>query len=156
MSQNTAYDFDRFMPQTKPQTPPNDNVVRLPVKKQKQKPQRGRMVRVVAICAVCFMLFGAVIYNEMTINELNTGIQSASTKLDHSQNEYIQLQMAAQSRITLDEVEKYAVNVLGMQKLQNSQIEYIRMNDQDKVEAAPAADPGLWGQIRAWFSRIFS
>ena len=64
--------------------------------------------------------------------------------------------MAAQSRMTLEEVERYAVDVLGMQKLQNNQIQYVRTNDQDKVEVADTADQSVWDRIRDWISGIFS
>ena len=153
---NAAYDFDRFAPQQSPKS----NVVQMPAQPPAHRPHQKTalrpVLRRVALCAVCFVLFGALIYNQMTINELNTTIQTKSAALDRSENEYIQLEMAAQSRMTLDEVERYAVDVLGMQKLQNNQIQYVRTNDQDKVEIADEPDQSIWARIQSWISRIFS
>ena len=153
---NAAYDFDRFAPQQKPKS----NVVQMPAQPPARQPHRKTALRPIlrraALCVICFALFGALIYNQMTINELNTSIQKQSAALNRSENEYIQLEMAAQSRMTLEEVERYAVDVLGMQKLQNNQIQYVRTNDQDKVEVADTADQSVWDRIRDWISGIFS
>ena len=122
---NVAYDFDRFSLHKQEQ---QNNVVQLPVERQQPKKQNSGAVlhflRNVAICAVCFVMFGSLIYNEMTINELNTNIQKSSAQLERVKSEFIQLEMAAASRMTLEEIERYAVDVLGMQKLQNHQVSF--------------------------------
>lgn len=153
---NTAYDFDRFSPQQ--DSKKKNNVVQMPVPRPQphKKMALGPILRRAAVCAICFGMFGGLIYNQMTINELNTTIQKQSASLNRSQNEYIQLEMAAQARMTTEEVERYAVDVLGMQKLQNNQIEYIRMNDQDKIEIADSGNQSLWEKIQNWFLGIFS
>lgn len=159
MSRNSsvAYDFDRFSPQKQEQ---KNNVVQLPVERRQAKKQSSgaaaRFLRNAAVCAVCFVMFGSLIYNEMTINELNTNIQKSSAQLERAKSEYIQLEMAAASRMTLEEIERYAIDVLGMQKLQNHQITYIRMSDKDKIEVLAKNDLSVWGEIKAWFDALFT
>ena len=53
------------------------------------------------------------------------------------------------SSVNLDEVEKYAVNTLGMVKMDNSQIEYVSLTNPDTVTVS---DSGI--SLDALFSGL--
>ena len=152
---NAAYDFDRFSPQEQQNTA---KVIPLPVEHREPQPQRQsplKFLKYLLICAVCVGMFGSLVYNELTLNELNTNIQKTTLMLERAQSEYVQLEMAAASRLTLEEIERYAVDVLGMQKLQNNQLQYIRMSDRDKIEVLTTQEPSWWDHITEWVSGLF-
>lgn len=154
-----AYDFERFAvkKQRAPEKAP-DNIVKLPVKKT--KPQSSvtlpKIIKALGICLAVFALVGSVIYNQLSLNELNASIRRADKALGESQSEYIQLQMAAAASVTDEEIEEFA-RANSMQKLQNAQIEYIHLNDGDKVEVAGNAGQGnIFQRIADWFSGLWS
>ncbi len=155
---NAAYEFDRFGGEYEMK---ENNVVKMPVASQEQKLNHEKIppktvVKWTATFLAAFVLFSSTLYNELTINELNNNIRTANTQLDRSRSEYIQLEMAAASRMTLEEVERYAVDVLGMQKMQTNQLLYIRTNEDDKIIAHDDSSDSVWGKIQSWFSDLFS
>ena len=75
------------------------------------------IVRGIAAAAVCFVMMGSLILSQLQLNELNTSLQKVNKQLSNAKSEYVQLQMAAEARASLETVEEYAANVLGMQKL---------------------------------------
>ena len=154
---NAAYDFDRFGGEN---TKEESNVVPLPVDHPDRAQNHGKLtvktvVKWTALFTIALVMFGSVIYNQLTLNELNTDIQKVSAQLERSKSEYIQLEMAAASRMTMEEVEVYAVDVLGMQKMQNNQLIYIRTNDDDKVIAYDTGSDTIWGQVKNWLEDVF-
>ena len=115
------------------------------------------MLRGIAAAAICFVLMSSLIYSQLQLNELNTSLQKVNKQLSNAKSEYIQLQMAAESKISLESVEEYATNVLGMQKLTSDQIEYIRINEGDRVEVSgQSSSASIWQKIADWFTGIFS
>jgi len=157
---NAAYDFERFAAkELRPQEKPQAKIIRLPQKKQSNRPKLtiGHILRGIAVFAVCFALMGSLIYNQLQLNELNTSLQTVNKQLSNAKSEQVQLQMAAESKVSMQKVENYATSVLGMQKLNANQIEYVRLSEGDKVEvvASASAEP-VWQKIADWFSGIFS
>lgn len=157
---NAAYDFERFAAkENRQQENEKAKIIKLPQKNKDSRPKMtiGRLVRGVAAVAVCFALAGALIGNQLQLNELNTSLQSVNKQLSNAESEYIQLQMAAEARVSLQDVEEYAEGVLGMQKLSSDQIEYVRLNEGDRVEVSgQSASTSLWQKIADWFTGIFS
>lgn len=156
---SAAYDFDRFGGESAQAA--ENKVVQLPVENRKESKNHGdvsakTVIKWMSVFAIAFVMFGSLIYNQLTLNELNTDIRQASTQLERSRSEYIQLEMAVASRLKLEDVERYAVDVLGMQKMQNNQLVYIRTNEEDKIVAHDDSGNTVWGKIESWFSDLFS
>jgi cell division protein FtsL len=155
---NVAYEFDRFGGEYEAK---ENNVVKMPAASRGQNLNHEKispktMVKWTAAFLTIFVLSCSTLYNEMVLNELNNNIQTANTKLDRSRSEYIQLEMAAASRMTMEEVERYAVDVLGMQKMQTNQLLYIRTNEDDKIIAHDDSSDSVWGKIGSWFADLFA
>ncbi|MBQ9083929.1 MAG: hypothetical protein IJY28_10635 [Clostridia bacterium] len=154
---NAAYEFDRFGGVNEGA---KNNVVQMPEHSGRAR-NHGKItaksvVKWTATFSAAMVLFGSVLFNQLQLNELNNNIRTTTTQLERSRSEYIQLEMAAASRLTLEEVERYAVDVLGMQKMQNNQLLYIRTNEDDKIIAYDDSADGVWGKIQSWFSELFS
>ncbi len=157
---NAAYDFDRFAAKEARQPEkPQAKIVKIPQKNTSSRPKitMKHIVRGIAAAAVCFVMMGSLILSQLQLNELNTSLQKVNKQLSNAKSEYVQLQMAAEARASLETVEEYAANVLGMQKLSSDQIEYVRLNEGDRIEVSEqSSETSVWQKISDWFAGIFS
>ncbi|MGN1481446.1 hypothetical protein [Porcipelethomonas sp.] len=145
---NSAYDY--FL-QNNPHKPDNKNqhtvttAERIPAEKpEKQRvpditmkvtpPKRGSASKVFIIALSALLVFFCVIYGKVETNRIYRQISDANQKLESVQSENVRLQSELESKMTLKNVEDYAVNVLGLQKLDNSQIKYVQTQTDDIVE----------------------
>lgn len=160
MNGNAAYDFDRFAAkETRRPEKEQAKIIKLPQKNAQARPKLtfGHLLRGIAAFAVCFALMGSLIYSQLQLNELNTSLQKVNKQLSNAKSEYVQLQMAAEARVSLEAAEEYTAGVLGMQKLTPDQIEYIRINEGDRVEVSgQSSSASVWQKIADWFAGIFS
>lgn len=155
---SAAYDFSRFE-NKKADVGSRNNVVKLPKPPQqpKYKISLGQVMKKLGVCALVFALVGGMIYGYVTANELTISISKTEKALNEKTSEYTQLKMAAASKLSLEYVEEYAKTKLGMQKLQPSQIEYVHLNDSDKVEVLSGEDNrSFFQKIKDFFANILS
>ena len=108
----------------KPQTIKQEEPVK--VKKPKKKSKNRLLLGV-----IIFALALTMVYRFTAINALNLEVIKLKSELDEINTLNTQLKFAAESNVNLSEIEKYATDELGMQKLQNYQIEYIVLDKQD-------------------------
>ena len=75
---------------------------------------------------------GGKVVNDITqtTNEI-AKTQKAITELE---SEKAYLEFTLESRMSLNEIEDYAVNVLGMVKMDSSQVEYVEIESENKTE----------------------
>lgn len=137
-----AYDFQMFMPKAKPEPIAEDNVIKMPSQKSKKRSRkRAAALRVsnsaFAIFAT-FVLVGALCANicmRIQVNELNNDINKTKTLLNEKQSECVALQMEYENRISYINLEAEATE-LGMRKLDQNQVVYIRVNDKNMARTA--------------------
>ena len=75
-----------------------------------------------------------VSFRSSKIEERNVQIQAEKKLIEQLKNENAQLNMDLQKTLSLTNIEKQAKEKLGMQKLQNNQIRYVKLDKQDYVE----------------------
>lgn len=126
---NAAYDLSRFERKT---------VTQLPVKNEEKKPKVKIMpfISTFLCVAIAVTITAMMMLSRVELNELTTKISSTNKQLNQLKNENVRLQLQAETKISLSTVEEYAINVLGMKKLQRYQIEYVNLTDRDEVEIA--------------------
>ena len=89
-----------------------------------------------------------MVYRFTAINALNLEVIKLKSELDEINTLNTQLKFAAESNVNLSEIEKYATDELGMQKLQNYQIEYIVLDKQDLLANENAVEePSFFKKI---------
>lgn len=79
------------------------------------------------------LTFAALLYSKLRVDELDRQIAKTESNLTAAQAETVRLNMQLDSTISLEKVDDYAQNVLGMVKAENYQIEYIDLSGDDKV-----------------------
>ncbi len=132
-----AYDFQMFMPEAKPQEKPEDNIIKMPERKSKKRSRTRAVASRISDSAFAIVatviLVGALCANivlRIQVNELNNNINEAKTLLSEKQSESVALQMEYENRISYINLEAEATE-LGMRKLDQSQVVYIRVNDKN-------------------------
>jgi cell division protein FtsB len=147
----SQYDFSLF----EMKTPSASNVSTAPKKREEKKPQMRVVVNnrrkskinnmvpasvrknsVVKAGAVLFCLLtvlGMLIYLQAKLDNVNRQIARTQQTLEETKSETVRLQMEINSIISIDKVEDYAVNTLGMVKIESGQVEYIDLSGEDKV-----------------------
>ncbi|MBQ7669062.1 MAG: hypothetical protein IJS47_07025 [Clostridia bacterium] len=125
----------------KPQTIKQEEPVK--VKKPKKKSKNRLLLGV-----IIFALALTMVYRFTAINALNLEVIKLKSELDEINTLNTQLKFAAESNVNLSEIEKYATDELGMQKLQNYQIEYIVLDKQDLLANENAVEePSFFKKI---------
>lgn len=105
-------------------------------------------VMVLAITAVY------ILFCQMQLTELSAEVGEQNDRLNELSAENVSLTTKQMNSMNMDEVEEYAVNNLGMVKMDNSQIEYVELTNPDTVTVA---DNGMsLGSLFAGLARSFS
>ena len=152
-----AYDFSRFEARTAQRPAQKQNVIKLPQKAARPKLNLRKIFKCLLCVAVVLGIASVLIANQIQLNELNVDLQKTQKQLGEIKSEYIQLQMEAQSMASLSSVENYARTVLGMQKIQPGQIEYVKLNNTDKVEiTGHQGDENFFQKVWGFLSEILS
>ena len=107
----------------------------------------GSAISIFLTAVLSFAMLGSVIYSLDKRNNLYSEIAEKTTELTALEAENVRLQSERDSNMTLKNVEEYAETVLGMQKLDRSQIEYIQIQTEDEVNIPPS-DENIWVKIK--------
>lgn len=114
---------------------------------KKTPPRRGTASKVFLFAFSAFSISFFFISNKVETNKIYNQKTSATQRLESVQSENVRLKSELESKMTLKNVEDYAVNVLGLQKLNNSQIEYVETQTDDVVEI-PQGEKNIFVKIK--------
>ena len=131
-----AYDFEMFMPRPAQQQN-KDNIVKLPQIGQRQRAKKRAAVRSLsvsafAVMATVFMVAAMCgnIFLRLQINEVNSKINYVKKEINVLQSERTGLEVEFERVISYSNIELEAAEI-GMQKMDKSQVKYIRVNDKN-------------------------
>ena len=85
------------------------------------------------VSALLLTMIGFSIYSRVRLDELDRQLTQINSDTDIIVSENTRLKSEINSRISLDKVEEYAQNELGMVKVENYQIKYIDLDAKDQV-----------------------
>ena len=131
---------------------PRSNVIELP-QRELDKTRRThshyfKAVGVVMVLTLMLTIVGSVVFNQVQLNELTTQISQAEKDLAEQQSVHTQLQMKANSNMTLSDVEAYAQEELGMKKTGKSQVTYITLTEGDQgTVVQPGGEESLLDRV---------
>ena len=102
--------------------------------KAKEKPKQKTKLRTkVFLGVVTFTIALSIVYRYAMVNKLNMQVIALKNDLEQINILNAQLKLNAEKNINYEEIEKYAIQNLGMQKAQAYQIEYINIDKEDIV-----------------------
>ena len=135
---NLAYDLERFEQRTP-----------VPAQKPAISVRRERSVHPVKIMlvAVLALLMGcSLLYSRVVITELNEEINAAVTRLDVLHAEQVRMQTELDGKMSLAAIEETAIGEYGMVKPDGSQVSYVQVTTESKLEAK-AKEEGFFEKI---------
>lgn len=147
---NAAYDLSRFDTENKriPQNQPAQLQVVETTGVARSTAVKG-VVLAIFIVAVC----GAILLSMVKINELTNQLSAEKTALEKLKSECVILETRLDSEMSLSNVEDYATNVLGMKKIETSQMQGITVKT-DNVITVTKTDKGFFDYISDAFSGL--
>lgn len=167
-----AYDFERFETaagSAAPQIPPRrtesapekkqPEIVRLP-KKELEKSRRPKInpfkaVMMTAVFAVIAGIVSFTIYNQVQLTELTEQISQEGQSLEKAKSLEVELTMKTAEKMNRTDVEKFAREELGMAKINDSQVTYVNMVQQDKGEVLQQDSQSVWAKLWAQIQGLF-
>ena len=147
MTQNTnlAYDLQRFEEQT-PKTSPKLTV------RTAQRPVHP--VKNVMVAALALLMGFTLLYSQVVITELNGQIAAKQEELNTLQAENVRMQTELEGKMSLTEIEEKAVGEYGMVKPDNSQVSYVKLEQENKLEATKPEE-NIFEQIVRYIQDLF-
>ncbi len=141
---NTAYDLSNFDDSIQRQSQIDEVIAPRPqiVKKQKKskaqlkreaRAANAKAFRVVSITCFLLLAFGILIMGRAQLTEKSDQLAKLEKQLSIAQSENTRLNMELDSRVSLDNVETYARDILGMAKQEKYQIEYVDLSIGNKL-----------------------
>lgn len=112
----------------------------------------GSVISIILISALAVVLLGTVIYSLDRRNTMYNRVSALNSELNLAEAENVRLQSELDSKMSAKNVEDYAENVLGMQKIDSSQIKYIEIQTDDVV-SIPQQDESIPAKIKSFFDK---
>lgn len=121
------------------------------VKKAEQN-DHSMVIKYCAFSVFIFLILLAFIYSDSKVDEAFSRIQTLKTEMSKLQKENDQLEIGIQNSLNLNNIEQAAKEMLGMQKLDNSQKVYISLPKKDYIEpviedVVKAEERSIWQKI---------
>ncbi len=93
------------------------------------------------------VILGSVVFSKVENTQLHNDIRNENAQIKILQDENVRMQSEIEGKSALGNVEDYAENVLGLKKLDKSQIEYIKI-EKDNVIEIPEVKDDLYTRIK--------
>lgn len=131
--QNVAYDLSIYETLLEPKAQKPEVKTQAKTIKLKNRTALKTVLNILSIAVIVSLITG-VIYTNAAITQTTNDIAKVQSEITHLESEKAYLEFTLESRMSLNEIESYAVNVLGMVKMDPSQVEYVEIESENKVE----------------------
>lgn len=152
-----AYDLSLFEPKPAKivELKPNKKMIKAQQKKAKIQSILNTLATL-SVAAITVTVLGLMLASRVRMTELDSAINEREQQLVVLQSEKTRLTDELARKVSTQSVENYAQNTLGMQKMESYQIEYISVEDGDKVETAVENSGSILESIGSGISNFFS
>ena len=148
MANNAAYDLSVY--ERAPQTQRQPDTQKRPA----PKPQPAKQFSVVKFMFTAFVaaFLLCVILNGNAAQNAEFMEQSEiSSQIAQLSEENARLQAQLETKTSLKNVEDYAENVLGLQKIDTAQMEYVELESTNVINVVEKEDKGVFVDLKNWF-----
>ncbi|MCD8345487.1 MAG: septum formation inhibitor [Oscillospiraceae bacterium] len=156
---NLAYDLSVYepksnvVPKTQPKAEPKAKP-RIEIRRNTiALPQN--LFTIFLTAAVVFAVMFALLYGKVETNRLFGEITTLESQLSELESDNASLAAEYESKTSLKSVEEYAQNVLGLEKLDKSQIEYVEVEGDTVIEVVETESSNIFVIIKNWFDDLF-
>ncbi len=137
---NLAYDLEKF------EEKPTDKAPKIRVKRQRAE-NAGSAPKLIFTTVAAGLLLGALIYGKVENTAIHSEINAQTRYVAMLESENVRMQSELEEKTALKSVEEYAENILGMQKLDKSQIEYVSISNGNIVDI-PENDDNIFVRMK--------
>ena len=151
MAQNStslAYDLQRFEQHAEAPQNVRDTIT---VKREKSV----HPAKIVAAALLVLVMAFTLLYSQVILTELNSQINNAETRLNTLQAECVRMQTELEGKMSLKEIEEKAISEYGMVKPDGSQVSYVKMEAESRVESAEKEE-NIFERIVNWVKDFFA
>ena len=141
---NLAYDLTKYEDVAPEKAP------KIRVRRQRAE-HVGSVPKMLVTIAAAGLLLGAVIYGKVENAAIYSDIAKQTKYVDMLNSENVRMQSEIEEKTALQFVESYAEDVLGMQKLDKSQVEYINVSGGSVVDI-PENEENIFVKLKNSFS----
>lgn len=156
---NLAYDLSVYepksnvVPKTQPKAEPKAKP-RIEIRRNTiALPQN--LFTIFLTAAAVFAVMFALLYGKVETNRLFGEITTLESQLSELESDNASLAAEYESKTSLKSVEEYAQNVLGLEKLDKSQIEYVEVEGDTVIEVVETESSNIFVIIKNWFDDLF-
>lgn len=170
---SSAYDFEAFERPMRSSAAPAETPVRTAQPRRKSnvihlnerdlrrshRRNANSLRSIISLCCVMAVLgtIGAIVFGQVQLTELTAEINSVNEQLSEQKSLSVQLEMQTAALMNTDEIETYARERLGMEKVTEGQTTYINLAQNDTgVVLQENEQPGLLQEIWNSICSIFS
>ena len=139
-----GYDYDYSYERER--TPQEKPVITV----QHNEAKNGSVFSIILVAVLASVLLGSVIYTLDRRNTVYNRVSALNRELNLAEAENVRLQSELENKMSAKNVEDYAENVLGMQRMDSSQIKYIKIQTNDVVNI-PEQKQSLGAKIKELF-----
>jgi len=138
---NVAYDLSFYEQEQERYIARKEKKESVLIKAQTKFSLGKKMLDLVSIAALFALIIGVIATNA-AITAYSTDITSENKKITQLESEKSYLEFTLESRMSLDEIESYAINTLGMVKMDSSQKKYVELESENMlvVEESPVKE----------------
>ena len=94
------------------------------------------MLYIIGVTLLCVAMLSGVLFTYVQKNELNSSIRKIKTEIAIANSENVSLNAELESMVSVSQIDAYAVENLGMTRLQSNQIKYIDTTEYKLQRAA--------------------
>lgn len=143
---NLAYDLTKYEDVAPEKAP------KIKIRRQKAA-NVGSAPKMLVTAVAAGLLLGGVIYGKVENAAVYAQVTEQTKNVEMLQSENVRMQSEIEEKTALESVESYAENVLGMQKLDKSQIEYVSVSNGSEVDI-PEDEDNIFVKIKNAFSNF--
>ena len=147
---NLAYDLSRYEYRAEKAEPKRDRMIKTTAKPAVKS---FSMPKTVAAVFTAGMLMCAILYGKAEEMQMQSRITALNQEIDVEYSDNVRMKTELEGRTSLENVEDYAENTLGLQKLDKSQVEYVQLQTDDVVEIS-TAQTNIFVKIKNKFYEI--
>ena len=141
---NLAYDLTKY------EDVAPEKTRKIQVRRQRAE-HVGSVPKMFVTIAAAGLLLGAVIYGKVENAAIYSEITAQTKYVDMLNSENVRMQSEIEEKTALQFVESYAEDVLGMQKLDKSQVEYVNVSGGSVVDI-PENEENFFVKLRNSFN----
>ena len=138
--ENLAYDLTKYEDVSVEKAP------KIRIRRQRAE-NTGSVPKLIVTVAAAGLLMGAVIYGKVENAAIHAEITAQTKYVQVLDSENVRMQTEIEEKTALKSVESYAEDILGMQKLDKSQIEYVSVSNGSVVDI-PENDDNIFVKIK--------